>query len=329
MLATHASRTIVAALTGVVALTFAIVDAKVAFAQETRPIQFIVGYSPGGGTDILARVLAEAITKTTGRTVVVRNVPGAGGQIAASALLRDGGDGLSVLAINHPDLMLAAARGDAPFKASDFQVIMVDLQDPRVMLVKADSDIDSFTTFVKRAQAQPGKLAVSVTAAGGQELFAKWLFGRLGLDVTIVGYKGGAEASTALLAGDVQATIGDDFARFNLRDRTKALLVASQRKSPRWPEAPTLTSALAPLGVVPPTPDFMSRYGLYVVPSAVKTNNPAAYASLQQMLLKARSAPEFQAYLATSKLDDLSIGKTGEALDRVLSADMAEIAKIK
>lgn len=298
-------------------------------AQDGKPLQILVGYGAGGGTDVMARLLGIPLGKLANRPVVVRNVPGAGGQIAATALLREGADGSAILAINHPDLMMAAARGDAPFKAGDFQVIMVDVQDPRVMLVKKDSDIDSFATFVSRARANPGKLAVSVTAAGGQEFFAKWLFKALGIDVTIVGYKGGAEASTALLAGDVQATIGDDFARYNLRDQTRALLVASQKQSPRWPEAPTLTAALAGYGVVPPSPDFMSRYGLYVVPASLKTGNPAAYAALQQMLIKARTAPEFQEYLVKGKLEDLSLGKTGEALDGVLAADMVEIGKIK
>src|SRR5688572_2249676 len=191
------------------------------FAQSAATLQIIVGYPAGGGTDVLARVLGDAITKTSGRAVVVRNVSGAGGQIAASTLLREGADGNTVLAINHPDLLLAVARGNAGFKASDFQVIAVDVQDPRILLVKKESDIDSLATFVARAKAQPGKLAVSVTTGSAQELFAKWLFDKLGLDVTSVGYKGGAEASNAVLAGDVAATVGDDFARYNLRPMTR------------------------------------------------------------------------------------------------------------
>lgn len=298
-------------------------------AQNTRPLQVIVGYPPGGGTDALARVLGEAITKTTGRAVVVRNVPGAGGQIAASTLLREAADGSAVLAINHPDLLLAAARANAGFKAADFQVIAVDMQDPRILLVKAGSEFDTFASFVARAKAQPGKLAVSVTAGSAQELFAKWLLDKLALDVTVVGYKGGAEASNALLAGDVAASVGDDFARFNLRSMTRALFVGAQNKSPRWPEAPTLAAALAPLGVAPPTPDFLSRYGIYVVPAAFKAKDPAAYAKLQQTLLQARASAEFQDYVARSKLQDLSIGKRGEDFEATFAADGAEIAKIR
>lgn len=315
---------------GVIALGAAALGgaARLASAQDARPIQIIVGYSPGGGSDVLARVLADALAKSGGRTAIVRNVAGAGGQIAASTLLREGADGNTILAINHPDLYLAAARNPPPFKAADFQPIMIDVQDPRILLVKRDSDIDSFATFVDRARAQPGKLSVSVTAAGGQELFAKWLFARLGLDVILVGYKGGAEAGNALLAGDVTANVGDDFARMNLRPQTRALLVASQQKSPRWPEAATLVGALAPYNIVPPSADFLSRWGLYVVPSALKSANPEAYRALQQTLLKARAAPEFQAYVAKSRLDDLSIGKPGEPYEPALAADLVEMSKI-
>lgn len=298
-------------------------------AQDGRALQIIVGYPPGGGSDVLARVLGEPLAKVLGRPVVIKNLPGAGGQIAASALLREGMDGLSILAINHPDLSIAVARGTVGLKATDFQVAMVDVQDPRIFLVKADSTIDSFDRFVTRAKAQPGKMAVSVTAGSAQELFAKWLFDKLGLDVIVVGYKGGAESSNALLAGDVAGSIGDDFARYNLRSLTKALFIGAQTKSPRWPEAPTLTAALAPFGVKPPSPNFLSRYGVYVVPAAVKAKDPAAYAKLQQALLQARRSPEFQDYVAKNKLQDLSIGKPGEEFERAFAADMLEIARIK
>ncbi|MGE4239014.1 Bug family tripartite tricarboxylate transporter substrate binding protein [Ramlibacter sp.] len=297
---------------------------------SSKPLEIIVGYGPGGGTDLLARLIGIPLAKTAGRPVVVKNVPGAGGQIAASALLREGGDGLSVMAMNHPDLYMAVERGNAGFKISDFQVIMVDMVDPRVFLVKNGSDMASFADFVARAKAQPGQLAVSVAAGSAQEAYAKWLFSSLlGLDVTVVGYKGGAEASNALLAGDVAATIGDDFARFNLRQQVKALFIGAARKSPRWPEAPTLASILGPMRVSMPSPDFMARYGIYVVPSAFKARNPAGYAALQKALLQARASAEFQDYFNKNNLQDLSIGKPGEGFDAVFAADMVEIRKVK
>ena len=99
-----------------------------------------------------------------------------------------------------------------PYKGSDFQVIMVDVLDPRDPAGdRRTSTINSFADFVTRAKAQPGKLAVSATQGSAQELFAKWLFGKLGLDVRMVGYNGGGAAANAMLAGDVVAALGDDF----------------------------------------------------------------------------------------------------------------------
>src|SRR5262249_15340660 len=147
----------------------------------------------------------DPLARLLGRTVIIKNVPGASGQIAATSLLREGASGQSILAINHPDLFMAVERSSGTLQAADFPTVMVDVQHPRVFLVKSDSPVDSFATFVAQAREQPGRLAVSVTAASAQELFAKWLFGKLGLDVTVVGYKGGGDAANALLSDTVVA----------------------------------------------------------------------------------------------------------------------------
>ncbi|MFO1159334.1 MAG: tripartite tricarboxylate transporter substrate-binding protein [Reyranellaceae bacterium] len=217
-----------------------------------KPVQILVGYGPGGGTDIMARVLAGPLGRQLGQPVVVRNIAGAGGQIAATALLNEGGDGHAVLAINHPDLLMTLATGNAPYKAADFQVVMVDVKDPRVLLVANGADIKSFADFLARAKKEPGKLSISYAQGSAQELFAQWLVAKLGLDVLLVPYKGGAPAANAMLSGEVTANLGDDFGRVNLRERARALFLAASDKSPRWPEAQSLTAALAPYGVAPP-----------------------------------------------------------------------------
>lgn len=293
------------------------------------PVQIVVAYGAGGGTDTLARLLAPSLSRTIGRPVPVQNMPGGGGQVAATTLLRDGGDGLTVLATNQPDLSISTVFSRPPYRITDFQIIMVDVVDPRVMLVQRDSSINGLGDFVARARAEPRRLAVSVAQGSAQEIFAKWLFEKLGLQVRLVGYDGGGPAANALLAGDVVATIGDDFARMNIRDRAKSLFVGSQRQSPRWPEAPTLASALAPLGVTPPSPDFLARYGVYVVPTAFKTRHPESYARLQQALLQARNTPEYQNYIATNRLQDLSLGRPGEEFAAAFANDLAAIASLR
>lgn len=293
------------------------------------PVQIIVSYGAGGGTDTLARLLAEPLSAELGQPVTVQNMPGAGGAVATTAMLREEPNGLSILATNQPDLFMGPVVANASYGIDDLQVILVDLQDPRVMLVQKDSDIDSFDDFVKKAKAEPGKLAISVAQGSAQEIFAKWLGKQLGLDVRFVGYNGGSASANALLAGEVTATIGDDFARLNIRDKSKALIVGSANGSARWPEAKTLTEALAPYGVEPPAPDFLARYGVYAVPAAFKAKHPEDYAKLQAAMLKARESADFQAYIEKNGVQDLSIGKPGEDLDAAFAASIDAVEQLQ
>jgi tripartite-type tricarboxylate transporter receptor subunit TctC len=293
------------------------------------PVQILVAYGPGGGTDTLARLIAPSLSKVLNKPVTVQNLPGGGGQVAAAAMLRDGADGLVILATNEPDLFMSTVFSKPPYQANDLQIIMVDVQDPRVFLVRKDSPINTFADFVARAKAEPNKLAVSVAQGSAQELFAKWLFGKLGIQVRVVGYDGGGPAANAMIAGDVVANIGDDFARMNVRPQSKALFVGSQRKSPRWPEAQALTDALKPFNVMPPSPEFLSRYGVYAVSAAFKAKNPAGYAKLQKAMVEARDGAEFKAYFEKNALQDLSIGRPGEAMQTTMSLDFQEIPKLK
>ena len=278
----------------------------------SKPVQIIVAYGAGGGTDRQARLLAPALEKALGQPVVVQNLPGGGGQVAATAVLRAAPDGYSILATNQPDLNMSSVLKGAPYKVDDLRVIMVDLFDPRIVLVRKDSPIKTFDAFVEKAKANPGKLTVSISQGGAQEQFAKWLFSKLQLDVRLVGYKGGSKAANAMVGGQVDATVGDDSARLNIREKAHALLLGAPQKSPRWPEAPTLVEALKAYGITPPTPDFLGRYGVYAVPSALKKQYPERYKTLQDAMLKARKDEAFQAFIAKRKIEDLSIGRAGE-----------------
>ncbi len=113
---------------------------------------------PGGGTDTLARVLATPLSNTLGRPVVVQNLPGGGGQVAATTLLRDGGDGLAILATNQPDLFMSTVFAKPPYKEDDFQIIMVDMKDPRIMPFQKTSEIGSLDDFIAKAKAEPSTI---------------------------------------------------------------------------------------------------------------------------------------------------------------------------
>ena len=286
--------------------------AKAQDAYPKGPVQIIVGYKAGGGTDRQARLLAPALEKILGQPVVVQNLPGGGGEVALTALLRETADGHTIMAGNQPDINMATVLRSASYKLEDLEVIMADLFDPRILLVQKDSPIRTFDDFVKKAKAEPGKVTVSISQGGAQEQFAKWLFSALGLDVRLVGYKGGSVAANAMVGGQVVATMGDDSARLNIREQAHALLLGAPQKSPRWPEAVPVVEALKPYGVTPPSPDFLARYGVYVVPAAFKKNSPEGYAKLQKAMIDARQDEAFQANIMKRGIEDLSIGKPGE-----------------
>ena len=276
------------------------------------PVKLLVAYGAGGGTDRQARLLAGPLQEILGQPVTVQNMPGGGGQVAATALLREKTDGHTILAANQPDLNMSVAFKNAPYKTTDLQVILVDLFDPRILLVKKGSPMKTFDDFVKQAKANPGKITMSASTGGAQEQFAKWLFSELKIDVRLVGYKGGSRSANAMVGGHVDSTMGDDSARFNIREKAHALLLGAPKRSPRWPEATPMAEALKAYGVTPPTEDFLGRYGVYVVPSAFKKNKPEQYAKLQKAMIKARQSPAFKELLEKRKIADLSIGKAGE-----------------
>lgn len=294
------------------AIAAALPGARAETAYPERPVQLLVSYAAGGGTDRQARLLAPSLEAILGQPVVVQNLPGGGGQVAIAAMLREPPDGHTIVAGNQPDIDLTVALQNAPYGLDQIQVVLVDLFDPRILLVRKDSELATFDDLVAKAKAEPGSVTVSIAQGGAQEQFAKWLFSALGFDVRLVGYKGGSEAANAMIGGQVVATVGDDSARLNIRDDSRALLIGAPEQSPRWPEAPTLVEALKPYGVTPPTPDFLGRYGVYFVPAAFKAQHPEAYAKLQQAMIEARKAPAYQESIDKRSIQDLSIGKPGE-----------------
>ena len=200
------------ALGGIIAAGVFMSASAMAQDYPSGPVQIIVSYGAGGGTDRLARLLADPLSQELGQPVTVQNLPGAGGQVATTAMLREAADGHTIVATNMPDLHMSAMADGSTYTVDDLQIVMVDLVDPRVMIVGKDSEISTLAGFVEAAKARPGEFKLSVAQGSAQELFAKWLFGELGIDVRLVGYNGGSASANAVIAGEVDATIGDDFA---------------------------------------------------------------------------------------------------------------------
>jgi len=188
------------------ALTPASAQAQAA-AWPNRPIEMIVAYAPGGGTDLVARLLARHLEKELAATIVVQNKPGAGGAIGFAELARATPDGYTIGFINTPNLLTIPIERKTTFTWRSYDLIGNLVDDPGAFTVNQSSNIDSLATLVKYAKANPGAVTVGTTGVGSDDHLAMLLFEKAsGVKMTHVGYKGAGEVRGAL-AGQ-QITIG-------------------------------------------------------------------------------------------------------------------------
>ncbi|MGO4303599.1 tripartite tricarboxylate transporter substrate binding protein [Cupriavidus sp. RAF12] len=195
------------ALAGVVGSLAPVASMAEAAAWPNRPIEMIVAYAPGGGTDLVARLLARHLEKELGATIVVQNKPGAGGAIGFAELARATPDGYTIGFINTPNLLTIPIERKTTFTWKSYDLIGNLVDDPGAFTVNQSSNIDSLATLVKYAKANPGAVTVGTTGVGSDDHLAMLLFEKAsGVKMTHVGYKGAGEVRGAL-AGQ-QITIG-------------------------------------------------------------------------------------------------------------------------
>src|SRR3984885_8006359 len=175
-----------------------------AFAETpfpSRPVHIFVPYTAGGGVDILARTLGDAVSRQWGQSVVVENRPGAGGVVASQALVPSAPDGytLMVVASGHAtNPFLYPKLPYDPFK--DFTPISILASSPNILLVRADSPFRTLSDMIAQAKAKPGSLAFGQSGNGTSTHLAGELLKKLaGIDMSAISYKGGAPAINDLL----------------------------------------------------------------------------------------------------------------------------------
>jgi len=197
-------------MTSRAALFVLILGASVsAFADwaPSRPVKIVVPFAPGGQPDVVARALAEPLSKALGQPVIVENRPGAGGNIAAEIVSRSVPDGHTLLmGTNGPLAVSPALERNLPYDvARDLEPVTLVGTSPNLIVVRSDSGIDSLAALVARAQARPGALNFASVGKGSISQLSMELLNSMARMSTVhVPYNGGSPAVTALLAGDVQ-----------------------------------------------------------------------------------------------------------------------------
>jgi tripartite-type tricarboxylate transporter receptor subunit TctC len=216
----------------------------------TRPVHLLVPYPPGGGLDILARVLSEPLSRIWGQSVVVENRPGAGGVIASGVVAQAVPDGytLIIVASGHPvNQFLYPHLPYDTFK--DFTAITEIGWTPNVVLANNDFPAKTLPGLIAMARAKPGALSYGMPGIGTSGHLAGELLKHMAkIDIVPIPYKGGAPVLTALMAGEIPMSVSvlTEAVGHIRGGSVRALAVTTAQRSPALPDVPTVAEAGLP-----------------------------------------------------------------------------------
>jgi len=215
-----------------------------------RPVRLIVSYPPGGGADLMARLIAPRMAETLGQPVVVENKPGASGQIAAGEVARAPADGYTLLFDASNYAVNPALFPSLPYDpAKAFKPIAVLALFPNVLVVTPSFEARDVAGLVAAAKSRPGTIAFASSGNGSAQHLSGELFRqKAGVDITHVPYKGGGPALNDVMGGQVPiffANMASSLQQVK-GGKLRALAITGARRSPALPEAPTMQEAGVP-----------------------------------------------------------------------------------
>jgi tripartite-type tricarboxylate transporter receptor subunit TctC len=216
--------------------------------QPSRPVRLVVPFAPGGQPDVVARSLAEPLSRALGQPVVVENRPGAGGNVAAEAVARSAPDGHTLLVgTNGPLAVSPALAKSLPYDVErDFAFVTLVGTSPSLVAVHPSLGASTLAEVIAKAKAQPGRLNFASVGKGSvSQLSMEQLSAAAGIETVHVPYGGGAQAVAALLAGDVQLLSLNPTALIPHVRSGKVRVVAQTgaKRSPLVPDVPTVAES--------------------------------------------------------------------------------------
>jgi tripartite-type tricarboxylate transporter receptor subunit TctC len=216
-----------------------------------KPVRFIVGFTPGGPSDIIARALGQKLADLWGQQVVIENRPGAGGNIAAELAAKSAPDGATWLLGNNSILAtnqsLYRKLGYDPVK--DFAPVALVAVQPNILVVNPGVPANSVKELIALARAKPGQLNYASSGSGAAAHLAGELFKAMtGVDMVHIPYKGAQPALTDVISGQAQLMFATSASviPYIKAGRLRALAVTTARRSATVPELPTLSEAGVP-----------------------------------------------------------------------------------
>jgi tripartite-type tricarboxylate transporter receptor subunit TctC len=260
-------------------------------AYPSRPVRIIVGAPAGGGIDITARLVGQWLSERLGQQFVIENRPGAGGNIAAEAVVRAAADGTTLYLATPANAINATLYERLSFDfVRDIAPVGAIMRVPLVIVVNPSLPIGTVAEFIAYAKANPGKVNMALGGTGGVDHVAGALFRiKTGANMTFVPYRGFAPALTDLLGGQVQVIFSSVAAtvEYVRTGKVRALAVTSAVRAEALPDLPTV-------GEFVPGVEASQWYGLVAPkgtpPEIVDTLNREINAGLADPKMKARIA---------------------------------------
>jgi tripartite-type tricarboxylate transporter receptor subunit TctC len=230
-------------LTSIVCVLLTLGHAAAQESYPNRPVRIVVGWAPGGGVDIAARVIAQKLSTKWGQQVFVDNRPGATGLVADGMVARADPDGYNLLvAVNAEVTSNPYLHTDIPKHfENDLVPVILAYSNPVAIVVDAKSNINSLADLVKLAKEKPDVLNYATPGAGSiPHLAGALFFDMAGIKLTQIPYRGGAPAATSVAAGDTNVAIvtTSTVDPFEKSGRLKVLAITSANRlasNPSWP----------------------------------------------------------------------------------------------
>ncbi len=209
-----------------------------------KPIRLVNGFAPGGGVDIMARVLSPKLVETLGQPILIESRPGAGTNIAIEHVVKSAPDGYTLLMSSPPVAINMSLYRKLPFDTTrDLAAISVFSQTPNLLVVHPSLPVRSLKDLIALARARPGALNYSYGGSGTTQHLSGELFKlRTGTRMLSVPYKGTQPSMTALLGGEVELTIANipSVIEFVKAGRLRALASSTVERTALFPQVPTM-----------------------------------------------------------------------------------------
>jgi tripartite-type tricarboxylate transporter receptor subunit TctC len=289
-------------------------------AYPDRLIRIVVPFAPGGGTDVVARTLAQEMAKDLGVSVIIENKPGAGTIIGTQSVATSVPDGYTLLMGTFANAVNPSLQAKLPYDAhNDFAAVALVARSFNIVVVNPASPIKSIVDLIAAAKAEPDKFSYGTYGTGTSAHLAGELFKHMArVNLTTVPYKGAAPAITDLIGGQIQVMFTTVASAASLVEagQLRAIAVTSAERSPAFPQLPTVSEA----GV----PGYAAEawYGLY----APAKTPPEIIDRLNKSAAKAVQSEAFKKLGVNEGL--VMVAQPPEALDRYFQGEEERWRKV-